>query len=383
MRLSIARLGRIEIPRNDVLGGYKQAYINTMIQTTRFKNRFLQYWDGVGEFSMFNDPDREAMTKLLGMHNQFDGQTDLKQTEMDDGLKDVLLRWTIKPEGASEALKDDVMLNIKRDVLDVLGYTVKYTATNEPMLVNGVELTDDIEIAIYSQIIRLIANGMGTYTFTWTQIETQLRSAIFNGSGIPMLASYGVASVSYGTSGIMLTWHPASSSLQVDATKLQALAPDEFMQFVNSYLDFRYVEDDKEWWEKLLEIVLVIITIYLVIVSVGALGAAFNAATAAASMTGATLTTVTTAAVGALASYGITTTAFGITAGLLIGAANIYGAMVSLTMLGGVQMAEDTVSSPAEIENKVSMADEMRWTYNDSDKPESQILQRLNEGLPE
>ena len=66
MRLKISKLGRIEIPRNDVLGGHKTAYINTLMQATRFKNRFLQYWDGSGNFSMFYDADREDMSRLLG-----------------------------------------------------------------------------------------------------------------------------------------------------------------------------------------------------------------------------------------------------------------------------------------------------------------------------
>lgn len=397
MRLKIQKLGRIEVPRNDVLQGYKAAYINTLLQTTRFKNRFLQYWDGQSSFSMFYHANREDMTRLLGMHNQFDGETDLAKTKMNDGLKDVLLQWTIKPEKATESLKDDVILNIKQGIVDAKGYTVKYTNTDEPMFVDGVELTNDMDIAVYSLIIKHIANGMGTYTFTWVQVETYLRDAIFNNEkitlslkggrltrvkGVPMLASYGVASVDYGTNTNMLSWNGSLTSLTVDTTKLQALDPDEFMEFVGSYLDFRYVEDDKEWWEELLQIVLVILTIVAIVVTLGAAGAAVSAASSAASMAGATAASVATAAVSTLAAYGVSTLAFGMTAGLLIGAANIYGAIVSIQALGGVEQAEEAVQAPKEIKNKVAMSDELRWTYCDSDKPEAQILNRLNEGKP-
>jgi len=387
MRLKISKLGRIEIPRNDVMGGYKAAYINTLIQTTRFKNRFLQYWDGSGNFSMFKDSDREDMTKLLGIHNEFDGEKDLSKTEMNDGLKDVLLQWTIKPENATESLKDDVMLNIKRDILDVKGYTVKYTNTNEPMFVDGVELTDDMDIAVYSLIIKLIATGMGTYTFTWVQIETGLKAAIFTNktddvTGVPMLASYGVAGVSYNPGDYILSWSDTSTRLEVDSTKLAALQPDEFMEFVGSYLDFRYVEDDKEWWEKLLSFVLKVVTVVIAVVAIVATAGAASAAIAASSMAGATAGSIAGAAVASLATYGFTSMAFGVTAGLLIGAANIYGAIVGIQSLSGIEIDQEAVKSPEEIKNKVAMADEMRWTYCDSDKPEAQILNRLNEGKP-
>lgn len=390
MRLNTRLLSRVEIPRNNVVAGYKNAYINDMVQKSKFKNKFLSIWDGVEIFSLLSHPKREEMTRLLGLHNSFNGETDLAKTGAGSGFKDFRLCWTITQSKITTELKDKVMENI-HDVFDRYGYTFKYS-TFKGITINDEELPEEID-DFYILVASNITRGAGIYTFTFNQVESQLKYDIFervyyiggedkptsllqNNSiqsilnktktvtGIMHLATFGIIDIGSEVHPIFIIDEEGRQS--IDSDKFKQMPPDYFHDFVSSFLNFNYVKKRKSFLQKLLTVVLVIISIVTIVWG--------GYAILAYAFTGSTTALMATAAVG------LTTMSMGAVAGAVILAANIYGSVQELMSLQQKDEAKESVSTPAEIDKKMSMSEETYWDNHTADKPEAHIENVLNYG---
>jgi ABC-type multidrug transport system fused ATPase/permease subunit len=277
----------------------------------------------------------------------------------------------------------------------VYGYEITYQGVELPILVGGVSVDDPYAKMVYDLVAKHIAtSGAGTYTFVMNDVDEYLRHEIFEAqhmttydvhgirtsyrsvTGIPMLASFGVESVSTGF-GFNLAWNDNDGRMNIDPVAFAALEADQFMSFVQSYLDVEYDEEDQPWYMELLSIVLKIIAIVLVVFTV-----VIGIQAVAAAMAAGSFTAGIAAFNAVLAGAGLTTTAYGAFAGLVIGVLNVAGALMTLPLLGSIQEAHEAVEKPEDIRTKVGIADETYWTWHDSDKPENVIKSVLEQGKP-
>lgn len=385
MRLNTNRLGHVEIPRNDVLSGYKSAWINAIIQSSRFKRKFLECWDGSNSYSLFYDENKEQMVKLLGIHNQFDGETDLTKTKAKDGLRDLQLVWQIKMKDITNEHKEIVLEHI-RHIFEEHGYSVTYTinADIETILANNIQVVDEDIEQIYRLIIEILNKGFGTYEFTFEQMEEQLRYKIFEEEhieyiknqliteekktiGIPSLATFGITEeVETIKINPLVKTRLAENKLIINVDDFNALPADEFVAFINSFLEIKPIKKKQKWYQKLFKIILIIVSIITIIYGGYALASyAFTGSTAGL--------------VGASA-LGLTSMAFGAGMASAFLVLQMYGAVMTLKAMN--EKVEEAVNTPEEIKTKISMAEETYWTYHDSDKPEAQILSVLEGGKP-
>lgn len=379
MRLNTSNLHNIKIPRNDVVAGYKNAYINMMISSARFKNKFLDCWDGTGEFSLFTNAKREAMTKLLGIDKQFNGETDLATTQAHEGLEDLRLNWKFNPASVTASYKETVLDNI-RHLFETNGYSVTYRTETSPLYLNDVAITDPTLNLVYRLVINILNVGFGTYIFTFAQIETQLSYKIFDEkntidfitkstTGIPELATLGLIKEdieTLGGVGSMHNWSFNDGTINIDPVEFAALPPDEFMVFVQNFINLHKIEEDQSWWQTILKIVMIIVSIIAIVYGGYAL-AAYAVGGSTVGLAGA-------------AALGLTTMAYGAAFAAVFLAFQIYSAIMTLQSM--TEKAEEAVDSPKEIDTKIAMAEEGYWTYHDSDKPENQINGVLEWGKP-
>ncbi len=379
MRLKVEKLGRIAVPRNNVIAGVKTAYINAMIQNGKFKREFLSCWDGVSAFSLFNHPKRVEMIKLLKIQNQFEGDTNLSKAR--EGLKDLQLIWNVRPHLIDTATQEQIISNIKTDIIDKNGYEVTFAGVNKPIKCKEKTLIEDDEILVYDIIIDHIAKkGLGTYIFTFEQIRSHLIFKIFKEDHTQ--EDYDVQTISgkaridlnaqehkLDTHGIAQLASFGVADLKIDASKIKELESDEFVSFVQNFIDFKQVKKKRSFWQTFLTFALVAIAIFTIAFAIGAGALAFSAGTGFSGF------------VTSMTAVGLSTTAYGVTVGVVLAVANIASAVMTLGAKNDNEPKQET-QTPTEAHAQFEVADEMRWTYHDSFKPEVQILGYLEANKP-
>lgn len=389
MKLRPNKLHYVQIPRNNVLGGYTKAYKESLIARTRFRRKFLEYWNDPSSatFSLFTHVNRIEMTRLLGIGREY-GTDDLTTANIPDidKIDDIVLVWKDQIGDAIPEYRAIAMAKIKERIDSFVdGYFLEFTSVctvwvepiglpprcdnwEHTVKVDGTELIDDVNIAIYEAINELLGGDVSNKKFRWEDVAAGLEYKVFDEvqcegyrcqseRGIPVLSNLGI--VPQGA----WVYNP-------DRTALEALDPYEFFEFVQAHIKVD-VREKKNVWGKILVIAMIFVTIILI-----AEGVYWGFDVAAS---GGTFAQAVAAGLSIASGIGVAGLGSGIYAALLV-ASSAYGAFSSMQML--TKDDPEAVNSPEEIDTKVSMANELYWTYTDSVMPPAQIEGAIQYGRP-
>ena len=343
-----------KVYRNDILSAIQQEHAAKLVGSRIFKKKFKKYWGSNGEkFSLINDSQSKAMRDFLKIDDP------CAENDCDLVLEDVWLKFDrVKFNDLSQVELDTVLARIKENVLDVYGYSLKYTKEG---LVSPVfdRHTQKEALTIYRYIYRILQKyadqsddskppKYATFIFTWEDVKEDLRDLLLNES-----EEFADAFISFEDEHV--TPYDALFSLNEDGThtinmaSLWALSPLEFIEFLSQGLDTSF---DVYWWVTVFKVVLIAITIVALVYSLGVLGLfAFGGAGAA------------------LAAGGSTTSV--ILSGLSLGvsaASSVY----SFSELG-IDGEVEAPQTPSSTQKNIYLSDELYWEGIASQFPQAQI----------